>query len=121
MASGPLGNFFEALKPLFTYFFTKDTERLTAFETAKFFAYKSLLFFLVCIVLPAVLYNLYFIILYNMINAACTYASGNLNSFLLSFTGPAAWFAEKCRFPEAFSIFMDALTIRVVFRFLRIV
>jgi len=121
MAAGPFSNFFEALKSLLLYFFKKDTERLTAFETAKFLAYKSLLFFLVCIVLPAVLYNLYFIILYSMVNVAGTYATGKLDSFVLSFSGLGAWMADKVRFSEAFGIFMDALTIRFVFRFLRIV
>ena len=80
---------------------------------ARYIAYKTLLATLFVVVLPIVLNNF----LYSLLEIAFSYASSlnsqNLPQITLQITGLAGWFFSNLYLPDALSVVLSAISLRV--------
>ncbi|RUM32534.1 MAG: hypothetical protein DSY42_00690 [Aquifex sp.] len=93
------------LSQLLAYIFNNDV--------ARFIALKTLLVTLFIVALPIVLNNF----LYELIDLLYTFMSSHINesgsSFVVRFTGLTAWLLSVLKIPDAFSVIMSAVMVRV--------
>ena len=79
----------------------------------KWVAMKSLLVFLFVTVVPLVLNNFIYELIEIIMNLANTQASSSTFDGAMSFTGFLAWLIECFRLPEALSVLVSALVLRL--------
>ncbi len=79
----------------------------------RFAATKTLLATLFIVVLPVVLNNFVYSLLEYAFNLAGTVNPSSLPSLTLSFTGLAGWFFSNLYLPDALSVVLSAVSVRV--------
>ncbi len=79
----------------------------------RFIATKTLLATLFVVVLPIVLNNFVYEIIEYAVNIASSVNSASLPDLTLNLTGLAGWFASNLYLPDALSVVISAVSVRV--------
>lgn len=79
----------------------------------RFIATKTLLATLFIVVLPIVLNNFVYELVSYALDMASSVDSSSLPDLTLSFTGLAGWFASNLYLPDALSVVISAVSVRV--------
>ena len=118
----PLIGLAGGLAAWFSALFAAETARKIAIETAKYFLTKALLIFLVCVVLPYVLFNVAVELIDVFLTAAMDYVSQNqVQGVVLQMTGVGGWFANQIKIPECFSMAITLLSVKFALRITRLI
>lgn len=84
----------------------------------KYVAYKTLVYVVITVVLPAVLKNM-LAWLFSLLTAQVDQVDwGEMSAAVIEFSGVAAWFAVHLRFVDCLSVLITALVIRLTLNFI---
>ena len=95
--------------------------RKTMMTVALFLAAKTLLKVLILTALPIILYNVGTMVIFDFMDLALSYVnnSGLPTDFTIQLTGLGGWIAQKIQLPQAFSMYMSAVSVRYFLNLLR--
>lgn len=84
-----------------------------------FFGVKALIASVMFVALPLVIYNVFSVILIEIMEFTMSYVSeSGVSDLTVELTGMGGWIANQIMLPQAFGVFMSFVSIRFVMRFL---
>ena len=99
------------------------TAKQIAIETAKWIAFKGLVYLIVFTVVPVLLYNILTGLMFDLLDYGLNYIAGSgfdQSNLVIQFTGIAGWIATQISLPQCLSIFMSAVAVRFVLNAIRL-